>query len=458
MIYQKAFRLLVIVALVIISSAPLRAADETLKAFKQPTFSVGFAKQDITPKAPMPMWGYGARHDMLSDGTLSPLFAKAIVIQVDKDKVALVGLDLGRGPTRPMMKKIRREIAKQANIQHVMISGSHTHHGPVIELLDLDGFGKGRFDAAIAYNQKLPDLLIEAILAADRNAQPARIGVASKQVSLNRNRHSKRIPKAVDPELSILRFDPLETKKSDSPIAILVNYAAHPVMTEGAVLKFSPDYPGFLEDKVEQELQTGCVFMQGASGDMSVNSPEGVHGPQAYGELLAKHVIKMAEATQTESPKIPAVQGRVDHFLFKSRVDFNNPLITYAYGKAFFPELIRCVAEELKDGIPPQLNTVLLNKEIALVGGSGEFFCNHSNRLKERSYVKHTFFFGYCNDHYLYFPTIEAVSEGGYGADPSVSPVEIGAGEKMMNQALVNIYTMLGKFPEEETTGEAEKQ
>jgi hypothetical protein len=47
----------------------------------------------------------------------------------------------------------------------------------------------------------------------------------------------------------------------------------------------------------------------------------------------------------------------------------------------------------------------------------------------------------------MYFPTIEAASEGGYGGDASVSPVEIGAGEQMMNRALVNIYTMQGRFP-----------
>jgi hypothetical protein len=47
----------------------------------------------------------------------------------------------------------------------------------------------------------------------------------------------------------------------------------------------------------------------------------------------------------------------------------------------------------------------------------------------------------------MYFPTIEAASEGGYGADAQVSMVELGAGEQMMNRALVNIYTMLGKFP-----------
>ena len=96
----------------------------------------------------------------------------------------------------------------------------------------------------------------------------------------------------------------------------------------------------------------------------------------------------------------------------------------------------------------PELNTVLLNGDTALVGGSGEFFSNHSNRLKERSYVPTTLFFGYCNGHNMYFPTIEAISEGGYGADPPVSPAEIGAGERLMNQALINIYTMLRKFPE----------
>ena len=101
---------------------------------------------------------------------------------------------------------------------------------------------------------------------------------------------------------------------------------------------------------------------------------------------------------------------------------------------------------EFEYGNCPELNTILLNEEIALVGASGEFFCDHSNRLKERSLLPTTLFFGYCNGHNLYFPTIEAVSLGGYGADSTVAPVEIGAGEEMMNRALINIYTLAKKF------------
>jgi hypothetical protein len=122
------------------------------------------------------------------------------------------------------------------------------------------------------------------------------------------------------------------------------------------------------------------------------------------------------------------------------------------YSRAFFPELTRNFVEEYRNGVPTELNTILLNGDIALVGGSGEFFCNHSNRLKQRSYAPHTFFFGYCDGHSMYFPTIEAASEGGYGGDATVSPVEVGAGEQVMNRALINIYTMLGKFKERDYT------
>ena len=116
----------------------------------------------------------------------------------------------------------------------------------------------------------------------------------------------------------------------------------------------------------------------------------------------------------------------VDTFHFKTRVNLKNPLVAGVFERAFFPEITRNYAKLYGDGLTAELNTVLINGELALVGGSGEFFCNHANRLKARSYVKHTLFFGYCNGHGMYFPTIEAASEGGYGADAGVSLVELG--------------------------------
>lgn len=406
-------------------------------------FKVGFAQKDITPQVPTPMWGYGARGDRLSEGTLDPLMAKAIVIEAGEDRLAMVGLDLGRAPTPAMMEVIRTTIREKAKIEHVLIVGSHTHHGPVLELLNRDGFGKGRFDAAIGYLESLPEMLASTIVEATSKLQPARMGVNTAEVPYNRNRQTKRKPAARDPLLSVMRFDDVTGK----PIGVLVNFAAHPVMTDPRILKFSADYPGYMMNHVEKEFGAPCVFIQGASGDLSANAIN-VEGPSGFGEQLGQECVKLAKAVETSEPRRPSIQGKVDRFHFTTRIDLNNPAVSFAYGRAFFPELIRAYAEEYKDGMHPELNTIVLNREIALVGGSGEFFSNHAVRLRDRSYLTNTLFFGYCNGYMNYFPTIEAVSEGGYGADAPVSPVQIGAGEQMMNRALINIYSMLGKITE----------
>jgi hypothetical protein len=426
------------VLVVALTALEARAADGT-------GFQIGASDQDITPPEGVPMWGYGARHDKLSEGALDPLMAKAVVIAAGEDKLALVGIDIGRGPTEAMMKTIREEIAAKAGIRHVLITGSHTHHGPVIELTDEPGLGQGKFAVAVEYSKKLPHLLVAAILKADNDKKPAKIGVATESVTLNRNRHTKREPKVTDPQLAVMRFD----DEAGKPIAILVNFAAHPVMTDTKILKYSADYPGFLKNKVEAELGTKCVFMQGASGDMSVNVGSGPPGPQGFGQTLADHVIALARSAKTEVPAQPSVKGMVDTFHFKTRVNLKDPIVAAVFERSFFPELTRNYARLYGESLSAELNTVLLNGEIALVGGSGEFFCNHANRLKARAYVKHTLFFGYCNGHGMYFPTIEAASEGGYGADPGVSFAEIGAGERMMDKALYNIYLLQGKFARE---------
>jgi neutral ceramidase len=409
-----------------------------------PSFLAGVAQSDITPEKPMPMWGYGARHARLSEGVLDRLQAKAIVIQAGAAKLAIVGVDLGRGPTPRMMDRIRQAVAPQG-INHVLICGSHTHHGPVIELTDQPGFGKGEFDSAVAYAKELPAHLITAIQEADRKRQPARIGIAWRDVSLNRNRHSKRPVKPTDPRLTVIRFDHLD----GSPIAVLVHYAAHPVLTAPNLLSFSADYPGFVQARVEQEIKAPCVFIQGAAGDLSPNPENDRPAPQAFGEALAHHVTELARNMATTSPQQPSLAAAMDRFHFTTRIQLKSSITFLVYARSFFPELVRNFVSEFTDGMNAELTTVLLNGDLAIVGVPGELFCQHATRLRERARFPAVLVFGYCNGHLLYLPTIEAAAEGGYGADPPVSPIALGAGEAMMDRALINIYRLQGKFPGE---------
>ncbi|MFN7623065.1 MAG: hypothetical protein ACK5RS_07945, partial [Acidobacteriota bacterium] len=147
----------------------------------------GAARANITPSVPVPMWGYGDRHDALSTGTLDPLYADALVLEFGNEKLALVGLDLGRSPSEASLQSIRERILSQAGIRHSFIAGSHTHHGPVLELTDQPGQGRGKFDATIRYYRELEEKIVAAILEADRRRVEARLTTAAQMVAdLNR--------------------------------------------------------------------------------------------------------------------------------------------------------------------------------------------------------------------------------------------------------------------------------
>jgi neutral ceramidase len=395
----------------------------------------GAAKVVITPPTGYPMWGYAARRDAPSVGVLDPLHARALVLAVGDEKIAIVSLDLGRAPARDSTAAIRATV-KKAGIEHIFLCASHTHHGPVLEL---DNWP----DAKKPYIRELEQKLADVILEANKALKPARIGVASKETKCNRNRHSQRDDKPVDPELLVLRVADADGK----PIAHAVNFAAHATMQDGKVKKFSADYPGALAAVVEKETGAPCLFLQGAAGDLSTN-PGDEAGPTKFGQALGREVLALSKAVRCTAPEKPTLAAREDDFQFKSRIDLSKPLIRAAYNKAFFPDLIAFYEREYRDGVRPHLTTALLDGNVGFVGVSGEFFCGHALSLKRRARLEHVFFLGYCNDYQQYFPTIEAAAEGGYGADVMVSPVEIGAGEKVMDQALIQLYKMQGKWAE----------
>src|ERR1035437_371276 len=79
-------------------------------------FQAGVGRADITPKEPVPMWGYGARHDMLSQGVLDPLYAEALVIRAGGKKLAIVGMDMGRAPAERSLQVIRKRIKDECGI------------------------------------------------------------------------------------------------------------------------------------------------------------------------------------------------------------------------------------------------------------------------------------------------------------------------------------------------------
>jgi hypothetical protein len=396
----------------------------------------GAARTDITPPLGAPLWGYGGRQDVTCRGVLDPLRARALVLEADGWRLALVSLDLGRAPPREITAAIQARVLRQAGVQQIFLVASHTHKGPQLEV--------GTWPTPAApyvrtLERKLGDLIVEAA----GNLEPARLGVASADRDLNRNRRPRSRDGEVDRQLLVLRVE----NQAGKVIAHAVNFAAHPTTLPASLLQYSADYPGGLGDVVEQETKAPCLFLQGACGDSTTRRKDGESGRQ-YGERLGRIALEMSRGIRCETRGQVTLRAREEAFRFTPRLDLSNPAVRGAATLAFEPELVAFYEREYREGVRPRLSVALLDGRIGFVGVSGEFFAGHALSLKRRARLEHLFFLGYCNDYHQYFPTIEASNEGGYGTEPLVSPVEYGAGERVMDRALIHLYQLRGKLPE----------
>src|SRR3954469_5292050 len=92
---------------------------------------VGAAAVVITPEAGTPMAGYYSARS--AEGVHDDLHAKALVLEQDGAKAALVACDLISMP-RGVVESARAIIEKETDVPgaSVMISATHSHTGPVL--------------------------------------------------------------------------------------------------------------------------------------------------------------------------------------------------------------------------------------------------------------------------------------------------------------------------------------
>jgi hypothetical protein len=395
------------------------AADVTLEA--------GVAKVDITPSFFGPMYGYANRRCGPANGTHDPLFAKALVLRTGDARVAIVTLDLGSIAS----ENLHRDVATKLGIPVLLLSASHTHSGP----LYLDGTSP--------YLKELEQRVFAAVEQASKSMFPARLGVGRGSAQLGYNRlllredgraravfdNLDRIPYGpVDPEFTLLRVE----DESGRARALMVHYAVHAVVLGPSSCKYSADYPGVLQSRVELEMPGAqCMFVQGGAGDINPlfqgrtrNEEADFATMQKMGELLAEQVLKSAKQIQPISPIRYPIQYTSDVLKFADRWDRD---------------------KSLDVGI----TTVLINREIAIAATPGEPLHKLQTMWKTQADVPHPLFYGYTYSSGGgwpgYIPDLKSAAYGGYGADVSTR-IEVGAGETIMQRHLVNLYRLLGMW------------
>lgn len=417
------------------------------------SFRAGVARADITPAPGVELWGYSNRSGPAT-GMLDPLYARVLVLDDGRQAVAVVTLDLGRSFGQPQMNFVRERVRQLHRVNEVMFIASHTHSGPVI---DED------YEQVPPWEQRALDKIIQAIGDARGRMVEARIGVSYGQAILGHNRRLVQSDGSVkmlwrnstgqqtgmiDPSVGVIRVD----DKQGNPLAILVNYACHPVVFGPDNLRYSADYPGAMARVVEESFANKpiCFFLQGAPGDINPLLDKTPLAENAEAEMrrvgakIGREVARVSHTMQTEAPANPELAYFSEEMNFRNR--WSQEALRSAIKAAYGPNPAKRYLRYLNDPIAASVTTLVINQQIALIGLPGEPFVGLQLLLKQRSPLTATFLCGYTNGYVGYFPTIRDAVAGGYGANTIVTRVEVGAGERMIDRGLIHIYRVLGKL------------
>jgi hypothetical protein len=363
----------------------------------------GVAKVDITPPLGYHMWGYFDRVKG-AEGILDPLFARVLVLEVGDQRIAYVDLDLGRTFGPASLASLQKAVKANSGISGLIVQATHTHAGPVI----LDEYPKG----TPAWETDALRKIADAVRDAERNVVPVRLGVGYGEAYIGYNRrrvetdgtvtmiwqNPQRIPTwPVDPTIALLRID----RMNGDPLAILVNYATHPVIFGNDNLRFSADFPGVMCKVVERAFNGKplAFFVQGGAGDINVYdattpiTQDAVSRRDWSGETLGKAAVEAAKQIQTAADTNASLDFTEENIPLQLR--WNAGKFRDAIVHEISPDAFDLFSPPIQETMVVPITTALLNKKIALMGMPGEPFLQFQRVWRSECPAQSCFFLGY---------------------------------------------------------------
>jgi neutral ceramidase len=374
-------------------------------ASAQAKLMAGVGKSDITPAVGTPLAGYGARLGKPSTGVHDPTEARALVLDNGAEKIAFLSVD-HLGFDHAMVERIRDLVYRATNLapDHLFVMSSHTHSGGGA-YLELFPILAGRYDAKVreAYSERAA----QAVIAASQTMKAARIAFGAGEArGISRFRSTWPPNGPVDPEVGVVRVDAADTGK---PLAVLMNFAAHPTVVGDKNFEFSADYVYYARRAVERMIggDVVAIFANGAQGTIAPRAFQGKDDWQRaenVGTILAAEVFKVTLAIAPQD----AVEIKLVRHPFQAQ--------TQLPPKA-----------PVKITLPPFYDTevcgISFDNRIAFVTIPGELSSILNVQVKERGKLlgfEKTFLLGLTNDALGYILTEDECRHGTYESSISL--------------------------------------
>jgi hypothetical protein len=279
----------------------------------------GVARCDITPPIGIAQGNWSAQFHERSEGIDLPLMCTALAVTDGAEAAIIAEWDLLYPPSGAWLAEARARIAALTGVpgDHIRLSASHTHAGPS---MDQPWFEAGA-EMIGPYVASLTDRLAGVCMAAHRAMQPAFVGGGKGSCAVNANRRRPHQPGRPmlaphpegfsDHEVGVIRID----AANGQPIAVLVNYAAHPTILAWDNRLISPDYPGMLRRTVECITGATCLFLQGAAGDQDTLRDYSckVDDARWIGKQIGIEAARVAELIETRPTRLT-----IGHFVESS--------------------------------------------------------------------------------------------------------------------------------------------
>ena len=446
-------------------------------------FKVGYARENITPKADqqLPLAGYGNTAKRLSTGFLDYIFITCIAFRDTEGNTLLWFTEDLINANIDVVPKMKAKVSEVTGIDtdHILVTGTHTH-----SCVDQS---QTKFDTVVNFLENLIAAAGRTAEAAIADLTPATFNWGSADLTgYNYVRHYftdlgeavgdnhgklaagtvVRHATEANSEMSIL-----EIKRDGAKDVLLTTWRAHATITGGSTKRdISSDFIGSVRDVVEKNSDYLFAYYQGEAGNMNprtkLNSDVEYNPPdevKKYGQEVAEIILKSLADNGTTPIQTGTIQtinttftGEVNHD-WDSLVSVAQTLSDeWANGASYESIIQEGVKYEITDSLgnvhhiesPYQAQAIVSHAKLgkthdveihatrigdfAFVNAPFEVFDTNGDFVKANSPSAYTMVIGYSNQGQGYLPSQYAYEYGCYESD--TTKFKPGTGEQLASK------------------------
>ncbi|MRI31565.1 hypothetical protein EOPP23_00980 [Endozoicomonas sp. OPT23] len=244
---------------------------------------------DLSADDPVYLAGYGLGNRP-AETIHDDVSVRSLYLSDGTQKILFVSLDT-IGFSQDFAEQARIAVTKSTGIktENIILSATHTHSS-----IDIQGIWGSVTESQ---QKKLLNKVVGSAKEAFTHQQPVtlKLSRSMKGEGLNRRHKSEGI-------ISQITAVHIETP-DNKPVVLLLSFGSHPVVLDKDNLQVTSDWVGFARNKLETDLQTRVLFINGVLGDV-IPLPEhkkrNFENAQLYGDQIASHVIAAKQENITE--------------------------------------------------------------------------------------------------------------------------------------------------------------